>query len=211
MRNDRPKLKTTCGMLLPLDFLFARKNGFTLIELAVTLTVAGILAAIAMPAYKQFVESGRLTTATNDLIADLTYARIEAMKRGSVTQMGICASADGTSCAALPTTWRSGWVVFIDAYNTGYGAYQTSDTITVLKVHEALPSSLAADSTPISGTNTLIFNYIGAVTGYVGATPTALSSLQISDSAISQSRVICLNGGTGRVMLAANNNVSSCQ
>src|SRR5512135_327744 len=68
----------------------ADASGFTLIELAVTVTVAAILAIIAVPSYKQFVESGRLTTATNDLVGDLSLARVESMKRGGGTSPAGC-------------------------------------------------------------------------------------------------------------------------
>ncbi len=200
MRHDNPKLKINYGMLLPSVFLFTKKNGFTLIELVITLTVAGILAVIAMPSYRQLVESGRLTTATNDFIADLSYARIEAMKRGSASQMGVCASSDGASCATSPTTWAAGWIVFVDADSNG--AYNSAGGDTILKIHDALPGTVTATTNP-AGTNTLIFNRIGSMT-------ISITSLQFSDTTVSQQRVICLSGGTGRAMVAANNNVSNC-
>ena len=180
----------------------AHTNGFTLIELAVTLTVASILAVIAVPSYKQFVESGRLTAATNDFVGDLSYARIEAMKRGPSAQMGVCASADGASCAAAPTTWNAGWIIFVDA--DASGTYNTAGGDAILKIHDALPSSISATTNPV-GTNTLIFTHVGSMT-------TAITSLKLSSSTITSNpdRVICLSGGTGRAMVAANNNVSSC-
>jgi type IV pilus assembly protein PilE len=47
-----------------------RENGFTLIEIMVTVAILGILAAIALPNYNDFVRRGRIPEATTAL-ADL--------------------------------------------------------------------------------------------------------------------------------------------
>src|SRR3989344_4698731 len=60
-----------------------RNSGFTLIELIITLTIAGILMAVAVPGLKNFVSSNRLTAQINDLIADINLARSEAIKRNT--------------------------------------------------------------------------------------------------------------------------------
>lgn len=46
-----------------------RSRGFTLIELMITLVVAGVLAAVAMPAYSGFVKKSRARDAGADLAA----------------------------------------------------------------------------------------------------------------------------------------------
>ena len=45
----------------------ARSAGFTLIELIITVAIIGILAAIAIPAYTQYVIRGKLTEAFTEL------------------------------------------------------------------------------------------------------------------------------------------------
>ncbi len=84
--------------------------GFTLIELMVTLTVAGILLAIAVPAFNNFVLNDRDAGQVNSLIASLNYARSEAIKRGSPTGIKVCPSTDGATCNN-GTDWATGWIV----------------------------------------------------------------------------------------------------
>ncbi len=62
--------------------------GFTLIELMLTLTVAAVLAVLAVPAFREFVANQRVRTASFDLMSMLTMARSEAIKRNSTATLG---------------------------------------------------------------------------------------------------------------------------
>jgi len=57
-------------------------NGFTLLEMIITMTIAFILATMAVPAFNSFVESSRLTSNTNLVIGALNLARSEAVRLG---------------------------------------------------------------------------------------------------------------------------------
>jgi type IV pilus assembly protein PilE len=46
-----------------------KPGGFTLIELLITVAIVGILAAIALPSYNQYVVRGKLTEAYSNLLA----------------------------------------------------------------------------------------------------------------------------------------------
>lgn len=84
-----------------------RPNGFTVIELLITIAVAAILMAIAVPSLMQVVRNLELTSITNTLLASINGARSEAMKRGGVAMVVPVKNGSGD-------TWANGWYVFVD-------------------------------------------------------------------------------------------------
>jgi type IV fimbrial biogenesis protein FimT len=85
-----------------------RTDGFTLIELMVTLALAVILLALAVPSFRNTVQNNRATTTANELLTALSTARSEAIKRNET--ISLCSSANGTSCASS-TNWATGWIM----------------------------------------------------------------------------------------------------
>ncbi|QIT56614.1 prepilin-type N-terminal cleavage/methylation domain-containing protein [Aquisalimonas sp. 2447] len=58
-----------------------KRNGFTLIELMVTLAVAAILLTLGVPSFQYILQSNRVSTQTNELITGISGARSEAVRR----------------------------------------------------------------------------------------------------------------------------------
>lgn len=85
-------------------------KGFTLVEMMVTISVMAILTAIAIPSYQYTINSTRMRSEISTLLADLNFARSEAVKRGLT--INICPpTSAGTACNPGVTDWSSGWVV----------------------------------------------------------------------------------------------------
>ena len=117
-----------------------KQSGLTLLELIVTLSIAGILLAIAVPAFTSLINSIRLSSFANELISSLHLTRSEAIKRNSRAVM--CPSETGTSCAA-DGDWHLGWLVFHDPNNNA--ALDAGETVILAK--QALHSGLRVKST----------------------------------------------------------------
>ncbi|MBL4743506.1 MAG: GspH/FimT family pseudopilin [Cycloclasticus sp.] len=130
-----------------------KKQGFTLIELIVTMVIAGILLTIGIPSFNSFVKNNRLTTQINDLVTAVNLTRSEAITRGfSAT---ICKSNTGTSCTG---NWTNGWIVFED--QNGDGVVDGGET--VLRVHAALQGG----NTLTFGNNRITYSSQGIAVGF---------------------------------------------
>jgi type IV fimbrial biogenesis protein FimT len=114
--------------------LIRYNSGYTLMELMVTITIAGILLSIAIPNFTSVISSNRLTTYANELVTALNFARSEAIKRGQY----VVVSKTGTN-------WEDGWNVFVDydvsnAFNDDGDATiceATEDCL--LRIYDVLP------------------------------------------------------------------------
>jgi type IV fimbrial biogenesis protein FimT len=72
-------------------------RGFTVVELMITLGVIAILMVIAVPSFSNMINSYKLTTAANDIVAAINGARLEAVKLNGYTQLCSDSSTNNTS------------------------------------------------------------------------------------------------------------------
>ena len=117
-----------------------RQRGFTLVEVLVTLAVASVLFATAVPSMQDFITRNHMSTEVNNFIASLYVARSEAVKR--VQTVAVCpANSDFTDCIDS-TDWQGGWMVFLDANQDGK---LTNGSDEILQRYPALPSRFAVN------------------------------------------------------------------
>ncbi|MBF0610064.1 MAG: prepilin-type N-terminal cleavage/methylation domain-containing protein [Magnetococcales bacterium] len=130
------------------------QQGYTLVELMITLAVAGVMIAASAPLVTDILRTNRLTALSNQLIGTLGYARSEAIKRSSRVTM--CRSSSGSTCDG--TQWENGWLIFVDSdKNSAYTAGET-----ILRVREALPTNFTMRGGSTT-TSTITFLSSGAV------------------------------------------------
>ncbi len=91
-----------------------RQAGVSLLELVATLVVAALLATLAVPSLRTYVQDTRIATLANDVVAFVHDARSEAATAG--VPIVICPTQDGVKCAG---SWQDGWLSFVDLNNNG--------------------------------------------------------------------------------------------
>lgn len=137
---------------------FIRNRGMTAVELLFTMAIAGLVLALAVPNFRDFVQNNRAAEEANALVGALALARSEAVTRG--VPVTVCASTDNETCAA-DVDWSTGWIVFTDA-NAPIGDVDGgAPADTVLRALPALRngSELLADASFVSyGANGFLAN-----------------------------------------------------
>jgi len=159
------------------------EEGFTLIELMITLAIMIILMAVAIPSFNETMLGGKLTSNANDLVASLNKARGEAIKRNSTVTLcaSTCPAASATCTCAAGGEWDQGWIVLAGAE-------------TLLR-HDSLDTGLKM--TEASSVLSILLQPTG-----VGSTQATITLCQNSPSAGSQERVISISA-TGRASLTS--------
>jgi type IV fimbrial biogenesis protein FimT len=174
-----------------------RARGFSLVELLVSMALLIVLTALAAPSIQRTIQSGRISSAVNTFLADIRFARSEAVRRGG--NVALCRSnspeaADptcGTGNGTGNAGWATGWFVFHDL--NGDGARAAGET--VLRVQE-----------PTSGINAIVDSGPSTVFRFTATgrlNNSTVTSIQFgTDSGFTDDvqRVVCINvSGRARV------------
>ena len=84
-----------------------KRNGFTLIDVILTLSIISILISIALPSFSAYVKQAQVKTASNSLLEAINLTRTQAImtnKRATIRKQN---------------EWSEGWEIFIDTDNDG--------------------------------------------------------------------------------------------
>lgn len=113
----------------------SRLQAFSLLELLVTLAVAGTLLSIAVPSFSAYLEQNRQTAHVNQMLGAINYARATAITAG--TTVSLCA---GDGACDNSRRWQDQILIFTDANRNG----QLDGSDTLLRIN-ALASDYSWD------------------------------------------------------------------
>jgi prepilin-type N-terminal cleavage/methylation domain-containing protein len=104
--------------------LITDRNGFTLMELLIVLTIAAILTFQIVPSFARLIQSMRISAAASNMERTLRIARSAALLRRELIR--ICPSEDGYWCSNN-NDWSTGWITYVD--QTGEAIRNPEDII----------------------------------------------------------------------------------
>ncbi|MES2363645.1 MAG: GspH/FimT family pseudopilin [Pseudomonadota bacterium] len=182
-------------------------RGFTLIELLVVITIAVILTALAAPSFTRLTQSNTISSNVNTFLADMRFARSEAIRLGGAVVMcrsdapeassPVCGSGSGPG----GNGWVSGWIIFQDLNNNGTKVA----TEPLLRVQAPITSMDSIVETGSSSSTKIRFTTTGRLLNLSSATQIQFGGGNYANDV---QRVVCVSlGGRARI---AGNGLTSC-
>lgn len=136
------------------------QRGFSLIELMVGIVILGVLMAMAVPRFSDWLRNARVRTSAEAIQNGLQLARAEAVRRNATVRFQLVNTIDDT--CALDTAGPH-WVVSMDN-PAGQCASAPSDTAAprIIQVRNRAEGSV--QTLVAAGQSALVFNGLGRLT-----------------------------------------------
>jgi type IV fimbrial biogenesis protein FimT len=90
-----------------------RFQGYSLLELLVTLTLVVVLLSLGVPGLRDLALDARRLADVNAFVSAIQLARSESAKRAQAVVL--CQTADSVVCGTSGQAYDRGWMVFVDA------------------------------------------------------------------------------------------------
>lgn len=171
-----------------------RQRGFTIIEAVITITVAGLLVAAALPSAGAWIRNSRIRTAAESISNGLQQARNEAVRRNQSVSFHLVSDADPVSlsdaCALSSTS--AGWVVSLSS-PAGRCATDRNAFVAVRPAGDGASGlSVAALDSAAGAATTVTFNGFGQISN-----ASAISCVKVRNTTANDSRplLIAVNPG----------------
>lgn len=165
------------------------EEGFSLIELLVTLAVLAILLNVAAPSFQDVLARLDQSARYNRLASDLHLARGEAIKRAGTVR--ICPRDTDDGCG---TDWVDGWLVYVER---GGDASDVDTGETILRSYAPVPPAGVA----IAATATVLPAANGTVSGIAfdsrGRADWTLGTFVLCDSRGAEAALALIVNGAG--------------
>lgn len=124
-----------------------RADGFTLLELMITIAIIGILAAVGFPSIRNLLNSQKMKSAGFDLVTTAMLARSEAIKWGG-------ASSASISIVAPSNNFSSGWCITFTSSTTCSTSAPGDAVMQVIKPTANVTYAYQGTAAPIAFTRT---------------------------------------------------------
>jgi len=171
------------------------ERGFTLVELMVTVAIAVILAALAVPSFNRLMISNKLTTAANEVVISLNLAKMQGIKRNAPTQFCSSSAANNTADTLGAACGTQGTAVYVQ---TAGGSLSTSAAATA-QIRD-VAAGIGQTSIQVSSAGITAIRFGGQGLGYQAGTTTPYTGtvVDICSTVISTDnhRVVALTTGT---------------
>jgi type IV fimbrial biogenesis protein FimT len=167
-------------------------RGFTLIELMVTVAVMAIVLGLAVPGFQSVVNGNRLAGASNEMVASLQTARMEAIRRSRRVVVCTSANANEGDDATCATANIDGWITFVDANSDG-DFDKVGDTL--------LRNSTFDGNVLVGGNDTVMYRADGLARSGAGVLMTAGNVRMRIDTSQPVQNVRCIDITTGGVVV----------
>jgi len=162
-------------------------KGFSLIEIAISLAVLGILIAAGIPSLRLWIQSTQVRTAAESIQNGLQLARAEAVRRNVNVRFQLTTSIDA-NCAI--STTGTNWVVSLSDPTSACATLATETSTTgVIQARSNKEGSPNAEvSSPTNTQAAIFFNGLGrqasgtVTTGVTTPNPTVPVTFNIANS-----------------------------
>jgi len=144
--------------------LIQRARGFSLIELLVALTLAGLFMALAAPSFSIWVQNSRIRATADSIAAGLQLAKAEAVSHNGLVRFQL---TDTLTDACSRSTSGVNWVIDMVDGNAAQDSVENqcdaapSETVAPRILHVRASAEGSGSSVVAASADSLIFNSLG--------------------------------------------------
>ncbi|MBK6322861.1 GspH/FimT family pseudopilin [Candidatus Aalborgicola defluviihabitans] len=185
-----------------------RPNGFTIIEVMITVAIMAILASLAMPSFSLMLVKRSVQSASQALVDDFRYTRTEALRRSKKVSICSLAANSTSACSGAPATWANGWMIFTDQDGATPGTYEPA-TEEIIRVQQPPPNIATIQQIATPANTRTYFMY--EANGWSKAASETFEVTPTSNVSSATKRIVCIsNQGRPRLLVQGASGATAC-